>query len=264
MKGRTRGATKSVIAELGLFASRQTKTTAILDLIRKLRPVDCGVELIRVGSAADGGYLIPDDLEGIEYCFSPGVGNLSEFENELANRGVRCFLADYSVDSPAAIRPEFVFDKKFLGASDRDNFFTLATWKEKYLKDYAGDLLLQMDIEGSEYEVILNTPDALLRQFRILVIEFHALDKLFDPFAFGLLTSCFEKILNSFYVVHIHPNNAGETVKKKTIEIPEVMEFTFLNKKRVSQIAAQVTFPHKLDADSSPGEHLVLPKCWYS
>ncbi len=264
MKARTRGATKSRLAELGLFASRQTKSAAILDLIRKLRPVDCGFELIRVGGPGDGGYLVPDDLEGIGYCFSPGVGTLSEFEDELADRGVRCFLADNSVDSPRFMRPEFVFDKKFLGASDRDNFFTLSTWKERYLKDYAGDLLLQMDIEGSEYEVILNTPDALLKQFRILVIEFHGLDKLFEPFAFGLLSSCFEKILNAFYVAHIHPNNAGVTVKKKTIEIPEVMEFTFFNKKRVNQIAPQVTFPHRLDSDSASGEHLVLPKCWYS
>jgi hypothetical protein len=253
-----------MLAEVGLFASRRTKHAAMLDLIRKLRPVDCGVELIRVGGPGDGGYLVPDDLEGIEYCFSPGVGALSEFEIELADRGVRCFLADHSVDSPLAMRPEFVFDKKFLGASDRDKFFTLSTWKEMYLKDYAGDLLLQMDIEGSEYEVVLSTPDALLEQFRILVIEFHGLDRLFDSFAFGLLSSCFEKILNAFHVVHIHPNNTGETVKEKTIEIPEVMEFTFLNKKRVNQIAAQVAFPHRLDADSSPGEHLVLPKCWYS
>ncbi len=264
MRARTRGATKSIFAALGLSASRQTGSAAILDLVRKLRPLDCGVELIRVGGPGDGGYLVPDDLEGIEYCFSPGVGALSEFEDELANRGVRCFLADHSVEAPQAMRPEFVFDRKFLGASDRENFLTLSTWKEMYLKDYAGDLLLQMDIEGFEYEVILSTPDALLSQFRILVIEFHALDKLFDPFAFGLLSSCFEKILDAFYVVHIHPNNAGEVVKKRTIEIPEVMEFTFLNKKRVNQIAAQVTFPHKLDADSSPREHLVLPKCWYS
>ena len=34
-------------------------------LITRLHPVPCGHELIRVGSAHDGGYLIPDDLGGI-------------------------------------------------------------------------------------------------------------------------------------------------------------------------------------------------------
>jgi hypothetical protein len=34
-------------------------------LIARLHPVPCGHQLIRVGSAHDGGYLIPDDLGGI-------------------------------------------------------------------------------------------------------------------------------------------------------------------------------------------------------
>ena len=30
-----------------------------------------------IGGAGDGGYLVPDDLDGIEYCFSPGVNLIS-------------------------------------------------------------------------------------------------------------------------------------------------------------------------------------------
>lgn len=257
-------AAKSTLLALDLYVAKQTKPTDVMQLIHKLRPLDCGMELIRVGGEGDGGYLIPDDLEGIEYCFSPGVYNISEFEMQLAARGIRCFLADYSVDSPPVMRPEFTFDKKYLGASDRDEFFTLSTWKDKYIKDYTGDLLLQMDIEGCEYEVIFNASDDLLDQFRIVVIEFHGLDKLFDSFVFGLLAACFEKLLKTFYVVHIHPNNCNGIAKRGDIEIPKVMEFTFLNKKRVMRTGAQLVFPHKLDADNGPGKHLILPKCWYS
>src|SRR3984885_6474442 len=155
----------------GVHAVRRTRDEDILDLMRKLRPQDCGIELIRAGGSSDGGYLIPDDLEGVEYCFSPGVGPSSDFENQMADRGIRCFLADYSVESPPFCRPEFTFDKKFLGVSDGDRYFTLSTWKDKYLKDYAGDLLLQMDIEGAEYAVILSTPDEILYQFRIAAVD---------------------------------------------------------------------------------------------
>ncbi|MGA8739910.1 MAG: hypothetical protein WB561_01840, partial [Terracidiphilus sp.] len=108
--------------------------------------------MIRFGGDGDGGYLVPDDLEGIEYCFSPGVSFLSKFENELADRNIKSFLADYSVDAPTIIRPEFTFDKKFLGSWDRDKFITLASWKDQYLKGYSGDLILQMDIESAEWE----------------------------------------------------------------------------------------------------------------
>ena len=177
--------TESALFSLGLYVlTNQTRTSDVVGLIQKLRPLDCGIELIRIGGSGDGGYLIPDDLEGIEFCFSPGVSTISEFENQLADRNIKSFLADYSIDGPSINRPEFTFDKKFVGPTDGDKFFTMATWKDKYLKDYQGDLILQMDIEGSEYGVILSTPDHLLDQFRIIVIEFHGLEKLFDPFVF--------------------------------------------------------------------------------
>ncbi len=248
-----------------LFAVRRTGDADLLDLIGKLRPLDCGIDLIRVGSSGDGGYLIPNDLQGIEYCFSPGVGALSDFENQLADRGIKSFLADYSVESPAVDKPDFIFDKKFLGASDRGAYFTFSTWKDKYLNQYTGDLLLQMDIEGAEYEVIFNVPSSLLNQFRIVVIEFHGLTRLFDPFTFRLFSACFEKLLDHFYVAHLHPNNICGSMKFGEIEIPEMMEFTFLNKRRVNGGAPRQRFPHQLDAENFPDiGPLVLPKCWYS
>jgi hypothetical protein len=252
-------------AKIGMNLVRRTNRDALLNLIRILRPQDCGKPLIRIGGSADGGYLVPDDLDGIEYCFSPGVSTVADFENDLADRKIHSFLADYSVDGPPISRPEFTFDKKFLGATDNEQFITLASWKDKYLKDYSGDLLLQMDIEGGEYPVILNTPDQLLRQFRILVVEFHSLDKLLDPFTFELVAPCFKKVLEHFYVVHLHPNNCCGSVRWGDIEIPIVMEFTFLNKRRVTEIKPQEIFPHPLDAPNVlVRDGLPLPRCWYT
>jgi hypothetical protein len=256
---------RSALFAFGFHAVKQTKTVDLLDLMTKLRPQDCGIDLIRIGSSRDGGYLIPDDLGGIEYCFSPGVSSISDFENQLADRNIKSFLADYSVDGPPVARSEFTFDKKFLGPFDDGKYFTLASWKDKYLKDYAGDLILQMDIEGAEYEVILSAPDGLLDQFRIMGIEFHGVDRLYDAFTFRLLSSCFEKLLRLFHVVHIHPNNFGESVRRGELEVPVTMEFTFLNKRRVKSTRAKMSFPHKLDQDNSRlRRHLPLAKCWYS
>jgi len=250
---------------LGLNVTRSTKTADVLGLIRKLRPYDCGIDLIRIGAYMDGGYLVPNDLVGIEYCFSPGVSTTCHFEDHLANLKIRSFLADYSVDSPRVLRPEFTFDKKFLGATDRNEFITLATWKDNYLKDYIGDLILQMDIEGCEYEVILSTPKVLLKQFRIIVIEFHFLDRVFDRFAFGIISSSFDRLLEYFHVVHIHPNNGGGSVRRGNVEVPGTIEFTFLNKNRARRTEPQREFPHKLDIDNvAEKPPLPLPKCWYS
>jgi len=247
----------------GFNLTSQTAPEDLLKLIRKLRPQNCGIDLIRIGGAGDGGYLVPDDFNGIEYCFSPGVNTISDFENQLADRGIKSFLADYSVDAPPILRPEFTFDKKFLGSTNNDKFMTLAFWKNKYLNNYAQDLILQMDIEGSEYEVILNAPDELLDQFRIVVIEFHSLQMLFEPIMFRILSACFEKLLKSFYVVHIHPNNCGDVVRRGNVEVPMGMEFTFLNKKRVGTTMPIHTFPNKLDKPNNPtGRNIRLPDCW--
>jgi hypothetical protein len=248
----------------GFYITKRTKTEDVLGLIQNLRPQDCGKELIRIGGQKDGGYLIPDDLEGIEYCFQPGVRNIADFENHLADLGIKSFLADYSIDEPPIIRPEFTFNKIFLGSSGHGNFITFASWKDKYIKDYAGDMILQMDIEGGEYEVIINMPDSLLGQFRIMAIEFHYLERLFDPFVFKLFSSSFEKILRQFHVVHLHPNNTGGIAKMGDIEIPRVMEFTFLNKRRVRSTRPQEVFPHKLDVQTEADwKPMQLPECWY-
>jgi hypothetical protein len=255
--------TRAGVFKLGLNLARQTSSAEVRALINKLTPQDCGKELIRIGGNGDGGYLVPDDLNGIKYCFSPGVSTIADFEDQLANVGIRSFLADYSVDAPPVARQEMIFDKKFLGSTDRGQFITLASWKDKYIADYTGDLLLQMDIEGSEYQVIFNTPDKLLDQFRILLIEFHRLDRLFEPVFFELIQSCFEKILAYFHVAHIHPNNCCGSVRKGNIEIPKVMEFTFFNKKRVSETKPASVFPHKLDYPNTSNKDLRLPPCWY-
>jgi hypothetical protein len=256
---------KNAASAAGVSLTRHTKTVDVLDLIRKLRPQNCGRPLIRLGGDGDGGYLLPDDLEGIQYCFSPGVGATMDFENDLATFNIKSFLADPSIDSLPVQKPEFTFDRKFLSANDSEISFTLKSWKDKYLQDYSRDLLLQMDIEGYEYEVILSTPIEVLSTFRIMVIEFHYVHKMFDPLIYILYNSCFERILQHFHVAHIHPNNCCGSVRKGPIEVPRVLEFTFYNRNRARSATNEREFPHHLDRNNvGANKPLRLPKCWYS
>jgi len=255
---------KTVAFAAGFTLSEQTARAAILELLAELRPRNCGKDLIRIGGEGDGGYLLPDDLEGIKYCFSPGVGASASFENHLANLGVRCFLADHSVNSPPIARPEFTFDRKFIGSNQTEDSLTLESWIGMYLKNDPGDLLLQMDIEGNEYEVLLSTPPQVLSRFRIMIIEFHDLHKLFHPLVFRFYRTCFEKILKQFYVVHIHPNNCCGSLRKGEIEIPRVSEFSFYSKGRVNHTTYQREFHHPLDRNNDQAnKSLLLPSCWY-
>jgi hypothetical protein len=82
----------------GISVATQTEKTAVQDFVAQLHPLTTEHPLIRLGSGGDGGYLIPDDLEDVTACFSPGVGDRATFETSLIERGIPCFLADGSVD----------------------------------------------------------------------------------------------------------------------------------------------------------------------
>jgi hypothetical protein len=251
------------LGALGLHSVKRIDRASLNGLIRALHPIDSGHELIRIGPDGDGGYLVPDELDGIAYAFSPGVSNESGFEAALADRGMRVFLADYSVDGPAEPNPSFVFEKKFVGSFADATHVTLDQWKQAAIGDYSGDLLLQMDIEGAEFETLISTSDALMRQFRILIVEFHYLHQLWNKPWFVLVKRAFEKLLSTHSVVHIHPNNCCGSFKSRGLELPRVAEFTFLRNDRVTRRDYARVFPHPLDRDNTRKPTLSLPDCWH-
>lgn len=236
---------------------------AVLCLINKLQPYNTDKKLIRFGPKGDGGYLIPDDLNGIQACFSPGVGNLSGFENDCAKRGMQIFLADKSVKFPALENPNFNFIKKHIGPLTNTDFITINDWVSESLDDKDSDLLLQMDIEGYEYSTILNMSNNLLKRFRIIVIEFHSLNKLWDNEFYSIASLVFQKLLQHHTCIHIHPNNSCGKSKIKGVEIPKVAEFTFFRKDRIKENDLETSFPHLLDFDNDPNfKTMILPKFW--
>jgi hypothetical protein len=253
-----------LLGRIGKFPTRQTDSASLRTLINSLHPVDSGRPLVRLGPAEDGGYLVPDDLEGIEACFSPGVSTVSGFERQCAERGMQVYMADASVDGPAEQHPRFHFSKKFIGAWSSGEFLSLDAWVQASVPSTGGDLLLQIDIEGFEYEALLATSESLLRRFRVVVAEFHSLDQLWSRPFFDLASRAFGKLLATHACVHIHPNNRSGSLVKQGIEIPPTMEFTFLRRDRCLRTAPRSDFPHPLDADNTDRRPMTLPECWYS
>jgi hypothetical protein len=257
-----RSLVKNALRSLKLRIRLSKQRRRLRAFLAQVRPISTEHRLIRVGGEGDGGYLVPDDLDGITACFSPGVAGVADFESDLARRGMRCFLADYSVDAPPVTNPLFDFEKKYLGPVTNDVYMTLASWLQR--KAESDDLLLQMDIEGAEYDVILGTPIDLLARFRIVVVEFHNLHGLLDRMAFEPINLAFRKLLTVFEVIHIHPNNCCAPVAQGDIVIPPVMEFTFLRRDRILRKGRALTYPHDLDrANVGDRPDYPLPACWY-
>jgi len=254
---------KSLLLNQNKLICKTTDVALVRDFISLLKPITTNHNLVRIGDEGDGGYLVPEDLNNINCCFSPGVCEVANFELEFANRGIKCFLADYSVEAPPIQNKLFDFEKKYLGQVEDSIHITLENWVNRKSPNQS-DFILQMDIEGAEYEVIFDASSETLRKFRILVIEFHRLEAIIVKSGFDLINLTFRKLLKDFEIVHIHPNNAAKKIVYKMFEIPQTMEFTFLRKDRISSRQPTLTFPHKLDRPNDPNKRdYPLPKCWY-
>lgn len=208
-------------------------------LIDVLRPKKSPVSLVRVGGTGDGAYLIPNDLVGIKACYSPGVNNRKDFEDELLmNYGIDCHMCDYSSDPrnfKTPLKTGQTFKKKWLSVSKGEDNISLNDWISELTPDKSDDLILQMDIEGAEYQNIINTDESILTRFRIIVIELHGLrgcnsKSTFDQNIGPLLN----KLDKHFKYIHLHPNNCSKefVLTGSELNLCDIMEVTFLRRDR--------------------------------
>ncbi len=258
-----KGTQKFLISNLesrGINLAFRAETTGltpkqdVADLLKRLRPHDNGHSLIRVGGPDDGGYLIPDDLMGITELFSPGSNRLSNFEKEVAERWqIRSYICDSIEEKPDDLSDFQDFTPAWVGPyTDGETLISLAQWVEEKSQS-RGDLILQMDIEGAEFQTLLPVSIDLMKRFRIIVIELHFLEALKNRWAFEQIYSpFFEKILSHFDVVHLHPNNCCGIWDYGDIKFPRLIELTLHRKDRGQHLIPKKSSRNELDQPCVP------------
>jgi hypothetical protein len=247
-----------------IYKFRATSNDDLCRFFERVRPVPISEGLIRIGRKGDGGYLVPNNLSGVEACFSPGVSKVATFEENLTMYGIKSYMADYSVEKPPVDHDMFYFEKKYLGNVNDDIYMRLEDWVSRNAINVHADYILQMDIEGGEYPVIFDTPLSVFKKFRIMVVEFHNMGMLFNRDAFMFLKEVFYKLLREFSVVHIHPNNCCAVITNDKYDVPNVIEFTFYRRDFIKHAPSELSFPHPLDSPNVASKlDIVLPKCWW-
>ena len=209
---------KYVFSLLNIFLYRSIKREELISFIKLFKiQIPSNINLIRIGSNHDGGYLVPDILDQIDICFSAGIG-----------------VTNYS------------FLRKKISSFNDNNNITFERWvKNQNIID--DNLICQIDIEGDEYNLVLDTPNEVFKKFKVLVIEFHNLHKINDEIVYNFYINVFKKILENFNICHIHVNNAENQTKIRGIKVPHLLEITYLRKDFYKSDFKEVKIPNNLD-----------------
>ncbi len=237
------------LTKLGLTYSRQSNPLDLHRLFQKIWPVETGHKLIYCG----GLYVFPDEVGEIDAVFSPGVGPSSDFELQFAQEGIPCYLADASVDGPVIPHENFHFVKKYIGSYANENYIKLDEW---VIDNYpsGSNAVLQMDIEGAEYDSILSTPQEILNKFKVIVIEIHKLNFMTSQEGFILGSLFFDHLLKSFHVRHLHTNNYIRPFVFGSFKFPSDIELVLIRKDicKINPVQSVRQLPHHLDRPSNP------------
>jgi len=244
---------------------RQINEKKIQSIIDLFKPFNLNIQLKRIGSENDGGYLVPNILDELKYCFSPGVGNSSSFEKDLEKYNITSFLADKNVLEPPAKLKNFNFVKKNINSYNSNDKININDWiYSKIDKSEIDKSILQIDVEGFEYEILLSINVEILSKIKILIIEFHSLELIGNEFFYNIVKSTLEKIKLYYTPIHIHPNNCCGIHKVSKFKIPSVLEVTFLNNILVEKKTEINYLPHKLDNKNiKKKDDIKLESYWY-
>jgi hypothetical protein len=201
----------------------------IKELLQELKPYSLPYRMVRVGNPnRDGGYgLYEKFTRECDSVYSFGVGELAEqveFDRQMASIGKKVYMYDYSVDGPKVQHENFLFHKEFVSSKNAYEFLKINNDLDKK------NLLGQFDIEGAEYEMLMNVDKDFYNHFSQLSIEFHFLSKPDEE-----KLECFRLLNSMYYIYHIHANNHTK-VTDESGQLPEVLEISFLRKDMVKNI----------------------------
>lgn len=186
----------------------------------------------------DGSYILVNELveNSFPICLSYGIGSDPcgvSFETAIAPYVNMVYMYDGSIDYfPTGLDSNMVFTKEYL---NKDNF-------QNHIKDY-NDVILKMDIEGSEYDWLSDENMIILEnQVSQFCVEVHSLIEeipygwILDPATLDAkqhpekVVNFFEKLNKSFTIVHMHGNNHSPLYG----DLPDCLEITYVNNKHIS------------------------------
>jgi hypothetical protein len=173
--------------------------------------------------------VVAEDLGVPTIAISIGVGNECSVDEGLAQRGVKVFQFDHTVERSPSTHPNISFHRRGLGTGSEGETVSLATLVDLTGAPDDAPAWLLLDAEGVEWD-LLTSEASSLRRFDQLLIEFHLLSLLGDPACARTMLAALERLGNDFVPVSWHPNNFSPVHVIGGFAVPDVLEVGFVRK----------------------------------
>ena len=227
--------------------------TQLKQFLASIWPINTVGGLKRYGTEGDGGYLLRKDITQVDFCFSAGIEQNSDYEFDIAEHfGCKIFMLDASVDGPAQNHKNFSFEPMWLGSASGTITYGVNEWIEMNSHAEAKDIHLKIDIEGNEYSVLDALSFINQRRLSVVVCEFHSFENILlkNQTKYRMI---FKQLLQTHHVVHLHANNVRRPFRRFRLSIPTDLEVTFVRKDLIEINNEIVTLPNSLDHENTGG-----------
>lgn len=219
----------------GLNVDRVVEKKKLRIIFELLSVTDFNIEFLRIGSPNDGGYVVPNVLSNIDKCLSFGISDNCDLENELVHKGIEVYAVDGSIDRLPEGANNINFTKKYIGRDISEDFMPINTWLDKIVNP-SDRIMLSIDIEESEWEVLLEITPSYLYQADLVVVEYHGFHLISQNSFYRKILSVLLKMSESFFVVNINFNETAPVFSAYGIgDFPSVIEITYLSKRYVNE-----------------------------
>ena len=162
---------------------------------------------ILFGDYGDGAYVLLDDLENIKIAYSFGISNIISFDKALADKGIDVYMYDHTINKLKFENPKFHW-KKLGVTSEYKKKYNMKTLNELLIEnghEKENNMILKIDIEGSEWDVLSEISEETLNQFKYILIELHFK----DINKYQLYYNNIKKLVKNHQAYHIHCSNCG-------------------------------------------------------
>ena len=186
----------------------------------------------RIGGTGDGSYVIAGTEFNDWLLISAGISNNNEFELQLADMGAKGLQFDGSIPYPPKLHERLAFFQTYVGK--RFGFLALPEMTNMalaFMNTSPKAKILKLDIEGSEWELLANEN---LTDYDQIIIEIHGLFEVMRVNGDQKL-QVLVNLVNDFYTIYVNGNNCCGFTNIGGYPIPNVAEFSLVNKKRYSR-----------------------------